>query len=248
MEKLENLHIKDFKIFQDKEKFCWGIDAVLLSDFAECHKNTKCADLGTGNAIIPILMAAKNPAVKFYGVEIQKEIAYMAVKSVEINKLENQITIFNEDIKNVFSVLEKNSFDYVTSNPPYMKTESAVKNSNDAKSIARHEILCTLDDVVKAAAGLLKSQGKFFMIHRPNRLSEIFKCCEKYNLEPKRLQMIHPAVNKAPTMILIEAVKNAKSDLRILKPLFVYNENNSYTDEILKIYGKTTSSSGTSDD
>lgn len=238
MEQIEKLHVEGLQIIQDKEKFCWGIDAVLLSDFAKCHRNTKCADLGTGNAIIPILMSAKNPTVKFEALEIQKEIADMAKRSIELNRLQEQISVHNIDLKKAFSVLEKNSFDYVTSNPPYMKKDSAVTNESSAKSIARHEIFCTLIDVVKTAAELLKSSGKFYMIHRPNRLAEIFTACTTYQLEPKRLQFIHPSAEKEPTMILLEAVKNAKSDLRILKPLFVYDEKKSYTDDILKIYGK----------
>lgn len=200
-------------IFQDKSRFCFGIDAVLLSEFAksELKKNQKICDLCTGNAIVPILLSEFD--AKFFGIELQKESFDLAVKSVEENNLSQKIKLFNIDLNDCVPILEKNTFDIVTVNPPYIKKGEGRENPNDAKNIARREISCTLEDVVRVSSELLKSQGSLFMIHKPERLSEIILLLQKYKLEPKHLRLIFPNDKKNATMILIQAKKCAKSGL-----------------------------------
>lgn len=236
-EQLDTL-LNGHKIIQNPQKFMFGIDAVLLSHFASSEiRNQDCVvDLGTGTGIIPLLLETSSNAKKIYGLEIQSESADMANRSVKLNNLQEKIQILQGDIKTVSENFEKYSINAVTSNPPYMINEHGKQNPNDAKKIARHEILCNLEDVISAAEYLLKPNGKFFMIHRPFRLSEIFGLLQKYKMEPKRMQLIHPFVNKEPNIVLIEARKNANPRLKIEKPLFVYKEPGIYTEEINLIY------------
>ncbi|MBB5218848.1 tRNA1Val (adenine37-N6)-methyltransferase [Treponema rectale] len=218
----------NFSLIQDKNLFCYGTDALLLAKFClspvnRIHDNDITVDLCTGNGIIPILLAAKTKS-KIYGIELQKESFDLAEKNVELNNLQNQITIYNGDICEIEKFIPKNSATIVTANPPYMKSSnSGIKeNKNNALNIARHEIKCKLTDVIKAASALLNSTGTFFMIHRPERLSEIFSELKKYSLEPKRMQLIYPSINKSPTMVLIESKKNAKPGLINLPPYIMY--------------------------
>lgn len=227
-----------YKILQSPKKFCFGIDAVLLADFAASSIKNGCevVDLCTGTGIVPLLLCGKNSSAHYSALEIQKESALMAKKSVELNGLQDKINIIEEDIKNVQTIFKNNSAAVVTCNPPYMIAEHGKQNPNDFKAIARHEIFCTLEDVVKAAGYLLPSEGHFFMIHRPFRLSEIFVTLNKYKLEAKRMRLIHPHAAEEPNMVLIEAVKGAKPFLTVEKPLVVRNEDGSYTEEINRIY------------
>lgn len=226
------------KIIQNPKKFMFGIDAVLLSYFAssEIRKNDTVIDLGTGTGIIPLLLETSSNARNIFALEIQNESADMAKRSVEINNLQEKIKIIQGDIKTVSENFEKYSFNAVTSNPPYMINEHGKQNPNDAKKIARHEILCNLEDVISAAEYLLKPNGRFFMIHRPFRLSEIFELLQKYKMEPKRMQLVYPFIDKEPNIVLIEARKNANPRLTIEKPLFVYDQPGIYTQEINQIY------------
>lgn len=227
-----------YKIIQDTERFQFGIDAILLANFAssEIRKNETVIDLGTGTGIIPLLLEKSSFAKELTGLEIQTESADMAFRSVELNHLEDKIHIVQGDIKNVSQQFGCHSFNVVTSNPPYMIVEHGRQNPAEAKTIARHEILCNLEDVVSAADYLLKPHGRFFMIHRPFRLPEIFASLLKHNLEPKRMQLIHPFVDKEPNIVLVEARKNANPRLKIEKPLVVYEKPGKYTQEILDIY------------
>lgn len=234
-ERLDDLEISGLHIIQSPDKFCFGMDAVLLSGFAYAKKGNRVIDLGTGTGILPLLMWAKTEGEHFTGLEIQKESADMARRSVKGNGI-NNIEILEGDIKAVGELFKKNSFDVVTSNPPYMISEHGIANPDASKQIARHEILCCLEDVVKAAAYLLKANGRFFMVHRPFRLSEIFENLRKYRLEPKRMRLVHPQFDKAPNMVLIEAVKYANPRLTIEKPLIVYDENKKYTEEMMRDY------------
>ena len=226
-----------YKIFQDTNRFQFGIDAVLLADFA-C-KGLKSAkriiDLGTGTGIIPLLMNPKISA-SFTGLEVQQESAEMAAKSVALNGLENQIKIVNGDLKKVSELFDRHSFDAVTCNPPYMTDEHGERNALDAMTIARHEVLCTLEDVVAAADYLLAPHGRFFMIHKPFRLPEIFVTLAAHKLEPKCMRLISPFADKEPNMVMIEARKNAKRRLKIEPPLVVRNDDGEYTAEIRQIY------------
>ncbi len=235
-ERIDELHRNNYVIIQDVKRFCFGIDAVLLSDFAKAKKNDIVFDIGTGTGIIPILMSAKTEAKKFFAIDIQKESVDMAKRSVELNKLNDKIEVFHLDIKNVFDKFEKNSVNVITSNPPYMNMGGGIINEYDAKAIARHEIFCTLEDIVKATSLLLKPNGKFYMVHRPNRLCDIICTLRQYKLEPKTIRFVQPYKNKEPNIVLIESVKNGKVLLKVLPNLIVYNENRQYTDEVNKIY------------
>lgn len=236
-ERIDDLQIKGLKIIQDKEGFCFGIDAVLLANFSKVKNNAKVVDLGTGTGIIPILIAGKSKAKEVIGVEIQEEVAQMANRSIQLNKLEGKVRVLNEDLKNIDSVLEVNTFHVVTSNPPYMKPDG-LKNINNKKAISRHEITCNLEDVIKAASRLLMHHGKFFMIHRPIRIADIITIARKYKLEPKEIQFIHPKVDKAPNLMMVAFTKAGKPELKILDPLYVYKEDGEYTDKIKEIYSR----------
>ncbi len=236
-ERVDDLQRNGLKIIQDKGRFCFGMDAVLLSGFASCPEGGKLIDLGTGTGIIPILMSAKTKAEHLTGLEIQEESADMARRSVAMNMLEDRIDIVTGDIKKASEIFGKSSFDAVTSNPPYMIEKHGLTNPNDAKAIARHEILCTLDDVVGAAASSLKSGGHFYMVHRPFRLAEIIRCMSAHKLEPKRMQLVYPMADKEPTMVLIDGARGGNSGMKVLKPLVIYKASGEYTDEIYDIYG-----------
>lgn len=236
-ERIDELHRNGYQIIQNPNKFCFGMDAVLLSGFAKVKQNETCLDLGTGTGIIPILLEAKTPGKQFVGLEIQEESAFMARRSVLLNKQEEKVQIVTGDIKEASSIFGAASFDVVTSNPPYMTNQHGLQNPDLPKAIARHEVLCTLDDVVREAARVLKPNGRFYMVHRPFRLVEIISCMTKYKLEPKRMKFVYPYVDKEPNMVLIEAIKGAKSMVKVEAPLIVYKEPNVYTDEIYEIYG-----------
>lgn len=229
-----------YKIIQDTERFMYGIDAVLLASFAleGIKQNDKLIDLGTGTGIIPLLLEKVSCASLIYGLEIQKDSFEMAKKTMEINGLNNKISIIQGDIKKVsqISSLSKHQFNVVTVNPPYMTCEDGKFSPNDAKAIARHEVLCNLEDVIKAADYLLSSHGKFFMIHRAYRLAEILYLLKKYNLEPKTLKLIQPSIEKEANLVLVEARKNAKSQLNIKQNLIVYKEKGVYSDEVKSFY------------
>lgn len=238
MEQIDTLK-NGYKIIQDTDRFQFGIDAVLLADYAgkEIHGGDSVIDLGTGTGIIPLLMCKMCEDAHFTALEVQKDSAEMADRSIKLNKLENQIQIVNGDLKDAESLFAKHSFNVVTCNPPYMIDTHGRANELDAKTIARHEVLCTLEDVVVAADSLLATHGKFFMIHRPFRLPEIFSAFEKHKMEMKRMRLIHPFADREPNMVLIEARKNAKRRLTIEPPLVVRNDDGVYTDEINRIYG-----------
>jgi len=239
-ERIDDLQINNLKIIQNKNWFCYGIDSVLLSDYAKKIKNnSKILDLGTGTGIISILLTAKINPQKIIGVEIQKEIAEMAQRSVILNNLEDKISILNEDIKNLDKILEKEYYDAIVTNPPYMKADTGLKNENMVKSISRHEIECTIEDIAKISYKLLRNNGEIYMVHRPDRLVDIMEIFRRYKLEVKELRIVYPKENSQANLLLIKAVKNAKSFLKINKPLYVYKQDGSYTDEILEIYNKS---------
>ena len=237
-ERLDDLERNGYKIIQNPEKFCFGMDAVLLSSFAELRKGESCVDLGTGTGIIPILMEAKYGGKDYIGLEIQEESADMARRSVEYNNLQDKINIVCGDIKSASLLLGKAKFNVVTSNPPYMNDNHGLKNPDMPKAIARHEVLCTLEDVVREGKNLLKPGGRFYMVHRPHRLIEIITCLKENGMEPKRMRMVHPYANKEANMVLIESVRGGKSMLKMEAPIIVYKSAGVYTEEIYKIYGK----------
>ena len=235
-ERLDELHRNGYFIIQDPKRFCFGMDAVLLSGFAKAKKGERVLDLGTGTGIIPILMEAKTEAEDFKALEIQEESADMARRSVRYNHLEDKIEIVTGDIKEASAIFGGSSFDVITTNPPYMIGQHGLTNPHVPKAIARHEILCTFDDVACQAARVLKDRGRFFLVHRPFRLVELMATLTKYKLEPKRMQLVYPFIDKEPNMVLIEACKGGNSRIQVERPLVVYERPGVYTEDILELY------------
>lgn len=235
-ERIDDLGCKGYRIIQNKKKFCFGMDAVLLANFANVKEGGNVLDLGTGTGIVPILMEAKTTANHLVGLEIQPESADMARRSVALNHLEEKIDIVDGDICHVDQLFPKTSFDVVTSNPPYMIGTHGLKSENESKNIARHEMLCTFDDVARAASQMLKNQGAFYLVHRPFRLAELFATLQQHHLEPKRMRLVHPYVDAEPNMVLIEARKGGNPRLTIEAPLIVYESSGAYTEELLGLY------------
>ena len=236
-ERIDDLQRNGYRIIQKKKGFCFGMDAVLLSGFAQVKEGEVAVDLGTGTGIIPILLEAKTKGKHFTGLEIQEEVAEMAGRSVRLNQLENRVDIVRGDIKEASRLFGKASFDVVTSNPPYMNDNHGLKNPELPKAIARHEVFCTLDDVCREASLLLKSGGRFYMVHRPHRLAEITTALKTYKLEPKRMKLVHPFVDMEANMVLIEAVRGGRSMMKVEAPIIVYREPGVYTQEIYDVYG-----------
>ncbi|MBQ9199758.1 MAG: tRNA1(Val) (adenine(37)-N6)-methyltransferase [Lachnospiraceae bacterium] len=235
-ERLDDLQCKGYYIIQNPDMFCFGMDAVLLADFTSGKKMAKAIDLGTGTGVIPILMEARDKAAHFTGLEIQNESADMALRSVMYNNLKDKVDIVCGDIKEIEKHFEREAFDIVTSNPPYISEKKGLLNAMEPKNIARHEILLSLEDVIRAAAYLLKVGGSFAMVHKPFRLAEIIRLLSKYHLEPKRIRMVQPYIDKEPNMVLIESVKGGKPMVKVEPTLVVYNKDGNYTGELLKCY------------
>ena len=238
-ERIDDLELNNLKIIQNKNGFCFGMDSVLLSDFAKNIKpNTIDIDLGTGTGILTILLSAKTKASKIVGIEIQEDVANMANRSVELNNLQNRLEIICENIKNLKNVYETNSFDAIVTNPPYKTKGTGGINELKSKLISRHEITADLEDFISISSYLLKDQSNIYMVHRPERLVDILSIFRKYKLEPKELKLVQPNCGKAPNLVLIKATKNAKPFLKIDKPLYIYKSDGTYTEELLKIYNK----------
>ena len=236
-ERIDELQRNGYRIIQNPEKFCFCMDAVLLSGFARAKKHENCLDLGCGNGIIPILMEAKTDGKYFTGLEIQPESADMARRSVALNNLQDRIDIVEGDIKDASKIFGASSFHVVTTNPPYMTAQHGLTNLHEAKTIARHEVLCNLEDIIRESARLLVPGGRFYMVHRPFRLAEIISLMVQYRIEPKRMRLVYPYVDREPNMVLIEGLRGGKSRMTVEKPLIVYKEPGKYTDEIYDVYG-----------
>lgn len=265
-ERLDDLQINDYHILQDPKRFCFGVDAVLLAHFAKVRKGDRVLDLGTGTGILPILMHAitnedalllaegkksleaeasdtemanskKSYAQEFIGLEIQKASVDMANRSVQLNDIASQVRIVEGDIKEAAQLFGAASFQVITTNPPYMSNHQALKNEYEPKTIARHEVLCNLEDVIRESSKLLKPMGRFYMIHKPSRLAEIMDVMREYRIEPKHMRMVHPYVDKEPTMVMVEGVRLGKPELRVDPPLILYQDKGVYTDEVYEIYG-----------
>lgn len=235
-ERIDDLERNGYQIIQNKKRFCFGMDAVLLSCFARVKEGEQVLDLGTGTGIIPILLEAKTEGRHFTGLEIQEEVADMASRSVKLNGLENKVEIVTGDIKESSAIFGKSVFDVVTSNPPYMIHQHGLQNPDKSKAISRHEVLCTLEDVIREAAAVLKPGGRLYMVHRPFRLTDLMELMRAYKLEPKRLKMVHPYVDKEANMVLVEAIRGSKARITVEAPIIVFKEDGTYSDEITEIY------------
>lgn len=235
-ERLDDLQIKGYEIIQSPGRFCFGMDAVLLSSYAKVRKRELALDLGTGTGILPILLEAKNEGEHYTGLEIQEESADMARRSVSHNGLEDKIDIVTGDIKEASGIFGAASFHVITTNPPYMIGEHGLKNENEALYIARHEALCTLDDILRESARLLKPKGRLYMVHRPFRLPEILAKMSAYGIEPKRMRLVYPHIDKEPNMVLLEGLRGGRPRMQVEPPLIVYQKDGEYTEELLEIY------------
>lgn len=235
-ERLDDLQRDGMMIIQNSDWFCFGMDAVLLTAFAKVAKGGRVMDLGTGNGVIPLLLSAKTEGEHFEGLEIQDDIADMARRSVRYNCLEQRIHITTGDIKEASSYFEAASFDVVTTNPPYMTCSHGLTNAAGHRAVARHELFCSLEDVVRESAMLLKPGGHFFMVHRPFRLSEIMNTMTRHKLEPKRMRLVYPFVDREPNMVLIEGIRGGNPRITVEKPLIVYQAVNEYTQEVQELY------------
>ena len=235
-ERIDDLQIDNLKMIQNKNWFCFGIDSVLLSGFAsKIKKNSKILDLGAGTGILELLLSTKVEGSKIVGVEVQKEVAELAKRNVILNNLEDRIEIFNENIKKIPLNMQ---FDAVVTNPPYKEKNTGLVNNNNIKLISRHEIEGNLEDFICVASKALKDNGSMYMVNRPERLIDIFEYSRKYKLEPKELQIVYSKIKSKPVLVLIKATKNAKKYLKVQEPLYIYDDNGNYTNEILKIYNK----------
>ncbi|MFV0362115.1 MAG: tRNA1(Val) (adenine(37)-N6)-methyltransferase [Suipraeoptans sp.] len=237
-ERIDDLQIGGYKLIQNPDLFCFGMDAVLLSSFAMVKKNENALDLGTGNGVIPILLSAKNNGKSYVGLEIQRESADLAKRNVIVNDLENTVSIVQGDIREAANIFGLSSFSVITSNPPYMLEEHGLHNDNEALYIARHEKLCKLDNLLEESFRVLKPKGRFYMVHRPFRLPEILSKMIHYRIEPKRMRLVYPYIDKEPNIVLIEGVKDGKARMKIDPPLVVYKSDGSYTEELKILYGE----------
>lgn len=236
-ERIDDLELSGLKIIQDPEGFCFGMDAVLLSGFARAGEKDHCLDIGCGGGIIPILMSAKTRAAHLTGIEIQERYADMARRSVRLNSLEERIDIICGDIREAACYFKAASFDVVTSNPPYMIADHGLKNGDESKTIARHEVKLTLEELVTAASGLLKNGGSFFMVHRPFRLADIICTLRSHSLEPKRMRLVYPFADREPNMVLVEAVRGGRPRMTVEKPLIIFDAPGVYSGEMVRDYG-----------
>lgn len=233
------VYFKNIKIVQDKDYFNFSLDSILLPNFVDITKKTKMIlDMCTGNVPIPLILSTKTDA-KIYAVELQREVYNLAKETIKINKLDNQIVLINNNIKNLKKIFNTETFDIITCNPPYFKKkEDSIINENIVKSIARHEIEMELEDVMLISKALLKNEGSLVLVHRTDRLIEIIELMRKHNIEPKRMRLIYPKINTESNLVLIDGRKNGKKGLKILPPLYIHNNDNSYTKEVLEMFGK----------
>lgn len=236
-ERLDDLQVKGYGIIQNPDKFCFGMDAVLLSHYGKIKKGSRVMDLCSGTGIIPILLTAWFEPKMIEALEYQADCVDMAKRSIRMNGLSDRIQIYEGDVKKVRENFASGSFDYVTCNPPYMTGNHGLTNGNYGKAVARHEILCTLEDVVQASAWLLKEGGHLFMVHRPFRLAEIFGCLREHKMEPKRMRLVYPYIDKEPNMVLIDASKGGRQRITVEPPLIVYDRSGDYTEEVYRVYG-----------
>ncbi len=243
-ERLDDLQIGGLMLIQNKNSFCFGIDAVLLSDYALVRRGETVLDIGTGTGVIPILLSAKTEGSHFTGLEIQEKSVLLAKRNISLNGLNDRVDIIWGDIKDCRELIDSQSMNVIVSNPPYMINEHGLKGENREKTIARHEICCTFEDIARESARILKEGGRMYLIHRPFRLADIFDSLRRHHLEPKRLRLVQSYAEKEPSMVLIEALKGGRARLMVERPLVIYEAPGVYTKEIYEIYGKGTANGG----
>ena len=238
-ERIDDLEYKGLKIIQNKKGFCFGIDSILLSDFAKgIKKGAKVLDLGTGTGIIATLLCGKTELSEITGIEVQEEVYEMAKRSIQLNQLEDKFKIIQDNIVNLNNHFEKNTFDAIVTNPPYKKQETGVQNEDTKKLISRHEIEANLEDFIKISKDMLKDKGEFYIVYRPERLVDLLSLMRKYKIEPKRIRFVYSNVHAVSKLVLVQGIKNARPFLKLEPNLYVYDDNGNYTEEILKIYHK----------
>lgn len=237
-ETLDDLELKGIMVIQKKNAFRFGVDAVLLANYAKVSKGMKVIDFCTGTGIVPFILAGKTEASNITGIEIQADMVEMAKRTIKYNKMEDRVNIYAEDLKNISFIKNLPKVDVVTVNPPYKLAHSGIVNENNAEAIARHEICCTLEDVIISSKYVLKDNGRMFMIHRPERLADIFCAMRKHRIEPKSVKMVYPSLGKAPNIVLVEGQKYGGSFLKWEPSLYVHEQNGDFSDEINKIYGR----------
>ena len=238
-ERIDDLEYKDLKIIQNKEGFCFGIDSILLSDFAkQIKKGARVLDLGTGTGIIATLLCAKTELSEMIGIEVQEEVYEMAKRSIQLNHLEDKFKIIRDNITNLHQHFEKNTFDAIVTNPPYKKKETGIQNEDTRKLISRHEIEANLEDFIRVSKDMLKDKGELCIVYRPERLVDLMSMMRKYKIEPKRIRFVYSNIHAVSKLVLIQGIKNAKPFLKLEKNLYIYDENGNYTEEILTIYHK----------
>jgi len=235
-ERIDDIGFSGYRLIQNPKWFCYGVDAVLIADFASGAKGRRVVDLGTGTGIIPLVMMHKCSPEHIYGVEVQPEVADMAERTVAMNGLQDRISIVNENVKDAAEVIGPGTVDVVVTNPPYVEAGGGIHSGNIHKAVARHEIEGTLEDFIGCAFKLLKESGDLYMINRPSRLVDTVDLCRKYRLEPKELQFIQPAEGKKPNIFMIHCVKYGRPELKFMDPVCVYDEQRSYTSQIMDIY------------
>jgi tRNA1Val (adenine37-N6)-methyltransferase len=235
-ERIDDLGIAGLRIIQNPNKFCFGIDAVMLANFATVKKGDTVVDFGTGTGIIPIILAGKTKASKIIGIEIQEDMAEMAQRSVAMNGLDDRVKVLAGDLKCACSLVGEGKADLVVSNPPYMNDGGGLKNPDSSKAIARHEILCTLEDIVKSAGRVLRNGGRLAMVHRTGRMVDVLLAMREGGIEPKRLRMVHSAIDRESNLFLVEGAKEGGKFLKVSKPLVIYRQDGSYSEEIHRIY------------
>ena len=238
-ERIDDLEYKGLKIIQNTKGFCFGIDSILLSDFAKnIKKEAKVLDLGTGTGIIATLLCGKTELSEIIGIEVQEEVADMAKRSIQLNDLEDKFKIIQDNILNLNNYFEKNTFDAIVTNPPYKKKETGIQNEDRRKLISRHEIEAEIEDFIKVSKDMLKDKGEFYIVYRPERLVDLLTLMRKYKIEPKRIQFVYSNIHAISKLVLVKGVKNARSFLKLEPNLYIYDEKGNYTEEILKIYNK----------
>lgn len=244
-ERIDEIGFGNLRLIQKPEDFCYGIDAVLLATFAEIKKNARVIDLGTGTGVIPLILSHRTEAAEIIGVEVQQDSWERGCRNIHLNGLSGRIRMIHGDVKHLVKekALEKHSFDTVLTNPPYIKSDGGIKNKESARTIARHETTAELSDFIAETSLLLKDRGDFYMVHRPNRLVDICVLCRRHRLEPKELRLVSPNKDTAPNILLIHCVKHGRPELKFMDPLYVYQEDGVYTDEIMKLYERNTKAS-----